>query len=318
MSEDWRPRAAISVLRERARLLARIRAFFDARGLWEAQTQILDVAATTDPHIHSLSTRVHGPSGTQVHYLHTSPEFQMKRLLAAGSGPIYQIATVFRDEERGDRHLTEFTLLEWYRPGWDHHRLMDEVDEFLQAVAGAPPARRSTYADVFRRHVGVDPHRASEAMLREAAMRHGGDVPADLTRDELLDFLMGMRVEPLLGRDAPLLVYDYPAGQAALARIRPGPVPVAERFELYWRGLELANGFHELTDPEEQARRFLEDRRRRRAAGLPDVPHDRRLVDALRAGLPACAGVALGVDRLLMTCLGLDDVAATVAFPLQG
>ena len=315
MSADWRPRATLPVLRERARLLARIRAFFDERGLWEAQTQILDDGATTDPHIQSLSTRVRGPDGVRTRYLHTSPEFQMKRLLAAGSGPIYQIATVFRDEEAGARHLPEFTLLEWYRPGWDHHRLMDEVDEFLQVVAGAPPARRCTYARAFQEHVGVDPHCATDAALREAAARHCGDVPAALARDELLDLLMGVAIEPRLGRDAPLLVYDYPASQAALARIRPGAVPVAERFELYWRGLELANGFHELTDADEQERRFLEDRRRRRAVGLPDVPHDQRLVEALRAGLPPCSGVALGVDRLLMICLDLADIAETVAFP---
>lgn len=315
MSADWRPRAPIPVLRERARLLARIRAFFDGRGLWEAQTQILDAAATTDPHIQSLSTRVRGPEGSRTRYLHTSPEFQMKRLLAAGSGSIYQIATVFRDEEAGARHLPEFTLLEWYRLGWDHHRLMAEVDEFLQAVAGAPPARRSTYARVFQEHVGIDPHRASEATLREVAARHCGDVPAGLARDDLLDLLMAVAIEPQLGQEAPLLVYDYPASQAALARVRTDPVPVAERFELYWRGMELANGFHELTDADEQEHRFLEDRRRRRANGLPDMPHDERLIEALCAGLPPCAGVALGVDRLLMIQLGLDDIAETVAFP---
>ena len=315
MSADWRPTAPIERLRERARFVSRLRAFLEARGLWEVETQILDPAGTTDPHIHPLSTQVQGADGPQRLYLHTSPEFHMKRLLAAGSGPIYQIARVFRDQERGPRHLVEFTLLEWYRPGWDHHRLMEEVDQLLQGVADAPPAQYQSYAELFRERLDLDPHRAETTTLYACARHHGLDAPAGLDRDALLDLLMGVLVEPELGRQHPLLIYDYPASQAALARIRPGDPPVAERFELYWKGVELANGFHELTDPREQRRRFLEDRRRRQAQGLADIPHDERLIAALEAGLPPCAGVALGVDRLFMIVSGVSAIDHVVAFP---
>ncbi len=315
MSTTWRPTASIERLRRRARLIKDLRAFLEARGLWEVETQILDPAGTTDPHIHPLTTEIGAPHSPRRLYLHTSPEFHMKRLLAAGSGPIYQIARVFRDQEHGPRHLVEFTLLEWYRPGWDHHRLMDEVDRLLREVVDAPPARRQSYADVFQEQLGLDPHRAPVEALNNAARGHGLTPPQGLGRDELLDLLMGALLEPRLGQDAPLLLYDYPASQAALARIRPGDPPVAERFELYWRGIELANGFHELTDPDEQQRRFLEERRRRHRQGLPDIPHDQRLIEALEAGLPPCAGVALGVDRLFMVISGAETIDQVVAFP---
>ncbi len=315
MSTSWRPAASIDRLRRRSRLIARLRAFLEARGLWEVETQILDTVGTTDPHIHPLSTEIGAPHAPRRLYLHTSPEFHMKRLLAAGSGPIYQIARVFRDQERGPRHLLEFTLLEWYRPGWDHRRLMDEVAQLLCEVAEAPPARRLSYRQVFQQHLGVDPHHTPTEALHELARDHGLTPPDDLDRDALLDLLMGALLEPRLGQDTPLFIHDYPASQAALARIRPGDPPLAERFELYWRGMELANGFHELTDPEEQRRRFLDERRRRRQHGLADIPHDQWLIEALEAGLPPCAGVALGVDRLFMILSEAENIDQVVAFP---
>ncbi len=316
MAAAWAPAADLERLRARAALLAAVRAFFAEAGVMEVETQVLDLFGTTDPNIPSLTTTVHCGGRALTCHLHTSPEFQMKCLLAAGSGPIYQIARVFRDE-RGGRHLPEFTLLEWYRPGWDHHRLMDEVEALLAKVAGAPPASRCTYRALFQTHLDVDPHRADRAALRRVAAAHLGEVPEDLDRDALLDLLMGAVLEPRLGRTQPVLVYDYPATQAALARVRPGSPPVAERFELYWQGMELANGFHELTDPLEQERRFLAERAARRSKGLPDVPHDRRLLAALAAGLPPCAGVALGLDRLLMCMTGAQRIDEVVAFPLR-
>jgi lysyl-tRNA synthetase class 2 len=306
----WRPSATLETLRARAQLLARVREFFAQRGVLEVDTPILSAHATVDVHIDSLRT-------TEARWLQTSPEFPMKRLLAAGAGPIYQLCHVFRAGDEGRVHNPEFLMLEWYRPGWDHQRLMDEVAALLEAL-GAPPvaARRLTYREAWTTHAGIDPFAASDAELADA-LRARAEPPADsarLDRDGWLDFGMGLVVGPQLGRDAPCFVHEFPASQAALARVRPGSPPLAERFELFWQGLELANGFHELADAREQLRRFQADQARRLAAGKVAPPFDANLIAALEAGLPDCAGVALGVDRLLMLLLGLPDVASTMAF----
>jgi len=306
---DWRPAASLAVLRLRARLLERIRAFFQARGVLEVETPCLSRAANPDPHIESF--RLAGVS----RWLHTSPEFAMKRLLAAGLGDCYQIARVFRAGEAGRRHNPEFTLLEWYRVGWDHHRLMDEVEALLGELLDAPPARRLTYRDAFCEFAGIDPFSTDAAGLRTRAMEAGIAVSAlgedvDAWRDLLLTHL----VEPHLPRETPVFLHDWPASQAALARIRPGTPPLAERFELFWQGMELANGYHELTDPHEQRRRFEAENRRRQAAGKPPLPLDERLLAALEHGLPPCAGVALGIDRLVMLAAGVDDIRQVLAF----
>lgn len=341
--KDWRPTATLETLRLRARLLAAVRAFFAARGVLEVETPCLGGAAVTDPHLHSLTTALGGGGGLErTLYLQTSPEYAMKRLLAAGSGPIYQLARAFRDGEAGRRHNPEFTLLEWYRPGFDHHRLMDEVEELLAATLeeraaaepGGPelaepirPAERLTYAEAFRRHAGVDPFADPVARLAEAAREAAGGAVPELgdDRDAWLDLLMATTVERRLGWDGgrahPTFVHDFPASQAALARVRE-PLPeggpaVAERFELFVAGLELANGFHELADPAEQRRRFERDLARRRAAGLPEPPIDERLLAALEAGLPDCAGVALGFDRLVMLAAGARSIEEVLAFPID-
>ncbi|HEX4872703.1 MAG TPA: EF-P lysine aminoacylase EpmA, partial [Nevskiaceae bacterium] len=268
-------------------------------------------------HIDSL--RVDNAGGLAPRWLQTSPEFAMKRLLAAGSGPIYQIARVFRRDEAGRHHNPEFSLLEWYRPGWDHHALMDEVDALLQALVGAAPCERLSYAEAFRRLAGFDPDRLPLAELvartREAGLAPEGADAGNTDRDGWLDLWMSARVGPQLGRPAPCLLYDYPASQAALARVRPGDPPRAERFELFWQGVELANGFHELRDPLEQRRRFEADQARRQALGLTVPPYDRHLIAALEAGLPDCAGVALGLDRLLMLQQGCTRLDEVLAFP---
>ena len=311
-ASDWKPRADTAVLRARAGLYAAIRGYFSQAGVLEVETPLLSAAATVDPHIDSFRT-VDG------RWLHTSPEFAMKRLLAAGSGPIYQIARVFRQEEAGRHHNPEFTLLEWYRPGWDHLRLMDEVEALLRA-AGAPGAgawERLGYREAFLRHAGLDPFEAPLPQLRQAcaeAMTLDAGLLASEDRDLFLDLLMSARVGPRLGQAAPAFLYDFPASQAALARVRPGTPPLAERFELFWHGIELANGFHELTDAAEQQRRFEQDRARRLAQGREAPPYDAHLIAALAAGLPPCAGVALGLDRLLMLLHGLPSVPDTLAF----
>jgi len=320
---DWRPTARLEVLTARARVLAAIRGFFERAGVLEVETPALSFAAGTDPALASLSTTYTGPAAPHgaALYLHTSPEFAMKRLLAAGSGPIWQLCKVFRDGERGRQHNPEFTLLEWYRPGFGLHELMDEVAALLRRVLGdGLGEERLSYAQAFDRALGIDPHRADIAELRAAALRTGvaGAEALDLPgRDAWLDLLMSHCVEPGLGAAGVSFLHDFPASQAALARVRDGDPPVAERFEVYVSGVELANGFHELADAAEQRRRFAADNARRRASGLPEMPVDERLLAALAAGLPDCCGVALGVDRLVMLATGAMHIDEVVAFPLE-
>jgi lysyl-tRNA synthetase class 2 len=314
----------LETLRARAELYARVRAFFAARDVLEVQTPVLSTAAAVDIHIHSWTA--HSITlGSR--WLQTSPEFAMKRLLAAGSGPVYQICPVFREDEPGRQHNPEFTMLEWYRPGFDHHRLMDEVEALVAAVssdhASLAAFERIAYRDAVLREAEIDPLTTGPDELRRCAERNGIPLPAGITaaesadRDFWLDLLMGLWVGPKLGAERPTFIHDYPASQAALARIRPGDPAVAERFELYWRGVELANGFHELGDASEQRRRFEQDQARRHTRGQVIPPMDEKLLAALDYGLPECAGVALGLDRLLMLMLGLDSVAETQAFPFD-
>ena len=313
---DWRPSASIETLRLRAKLLAQIRAFFSAREVLEVETPLLAAAPVTDLHLHALSCRYRGPGADRGRelYLQTSPEFAMKRLLAAGSGPIFQICKAMRDGEAGRRHNPEFTILEWYRPGWDHHRLMDEVGELLAEVLGTRPGERLTYAEAFERYASIDPHAASDEALRLRVEALGMDSTDGLRRDDLLDLILTHVIEPKLGHCQPTLIHDYPASQASLARVRPGDPSLADRFEVFAEGVELANGYHELVDPEEQRRRFEADLEARHHAGLREVPIDERLLAALEHGLPDCAGVALGVDRLLMLKGGTRDIVDVLAF----
>lgn len=313
-------------MRLRADLLARIRAFFAQRDVLEVETPALSAAAIPDPHLISFAVHYTGPGPChgQTLYLHTSPEFPMKRLLAAGSGCIYQIARVFRDGEAGRRHNPEFTLLEWYRIGFDHHRLMSEVAELVaELLAGRLPVaepERLSYREIFQRHLGLDPHRATVVELAAVAKVQNVSIPPGMPVDDpdpWLDLLLTHCIEPELGRGRLTFVYDYPVSQAALARVRPDDPPVGERFELYLHGVELANGFHELGDAGEQRRRFAAENGARRAAGWPEMPVDEALLAALDAGLPECAGVALGFDRLVMLAAGKTTLAEALAFSFE-
>jgi lysyl-tRNA synthetase class 2 len=300
-------------------MLAAARAFFAARRVLEVETPILSAAAVSDPQLESLATRIAGLPGE--FYLQTSPEYAMKRLLAAGSGDIYQICKVFRDEQRGRWHNPEFTLIEWYRVGLDDAALMDEVEELLGALL-APlrklrPAERLAYSAALERHAGVDAHRSSDAELEAAALRHGIRCDAELDRDAKLDLLMGLIVGPKLGHDRPCFICDYPASQAALARLKPGVPAVAARFELYLEGVELANGFHELQDAAELRARFNRDVELRRERGQAARPLDENLLAALEHGMPDCAGVALGFDRVVALALGADSLALSMAFAID-
>jgi lysyl-tRNA synthetase class 2 len=319
-STDWRPSASLAMLRVRAELLAKIRDFFRQAGVLEVETPACSRFGVTDPAIESFTTQYTGPGAAQgsLRYLHTSPEFPMKRLLAAGSGPIYQLCRVFRNGELGRLHNPEFTLLEWYQPGFDHHALMGELASLILALSPRNLAvEYLSYAEAFHRHLQIDPHSESVESLRFHALAAGvaGVEGLELeSRDAWLDLLMSHLIEPRLGVDGMTFLYDYPASQAALARVRPGDPPVAERFELYLAGVEIANGFHELTDAREQRTRFLEENQRREAMGLPQVPLDEHLLAALKSGMPSCAGVALGVDRLLMVLTGSSQIPDVIAF----
>ena len=305
-------------------MVAAAREFFAGRGVLEVETPILSAAAVSDPQIESLASGVAGMGvgGTAAPvYLCTSPEYGMKRLLAAGSGDIYQLCKVFRDGERGRWHNPEFTLLEWYRLGFDDAALMTEVEtligRLLQPYRRLEPAERLSYSAAMQRHAGVDAHRASDEDLREAARLHGVLCEAQLDRDAKLDLLMGLIVGPRLGHERPCFICDYPASQAAMARLKPGEPPVAARFELYLDGIELANGFHELVHAGEQRARFEQDLNVRGARGQALRPLDENLLAALSAGMPDCAGVALGFDRLVAIALGAPRLADVMTFTID-
>lgn len=317
---DWWPEAPIANLLKRSAILADIRRFFADRGVLEIETPAMSQATVTDVHLSPFQTHFVGPgfSGGKTLYLMTSPEYHMKRLLAAGSGSIYQMGRSFRNEEAGRHHNPEFTMLEWYRPHFDMYCLMNEVDDLLQQILECESAESLSYQHAFIRYLGVDPLSANREELCAAAQELGeGELAArEQDRDTLLQLLFISGVEPHLGKEKPAFIYHFPASQAALARISPEDYRVAERFEVYFGGVELANGFRELTDSEEQRSRFEQDNQRRVAMGLPQHPIDTRLLDALSHGLPECSGVALGIDRLVMLALGADKLSDVIAFPV--
>lgn len=323
--QGWRPSATHDALAFRAEILARIRAYFSRHNVMEVDTPVMSRAATTDPAIHSLATTWHGPGTNEgkCFYLHTSPEFPMKRLLAAGSGDIYQLCKVFRDHERGALHSPEFTLLEWYRNGFDHLDLMDDVERLLTDVlpdkALSHAVSRWTYRDLFREYAGLDPFTATSEDVAAVLARHEQDIPVGMDGmplDAWLDLLMTVLIEPRMGQGL-VFVTDFPASQASLARLRSDNPQVAARFEVWLDGIEIANGFYELADAAEQRQRFMRDNERRRQAGLDPVPMDEHLLAALQAGLPDCAGVAVGIDRLLMVASDAKSLDAVQSFPVE-
>jgi len=316
---QWQPSASIKNLLTRAKLIEEIRRFFTDRGLLEVETPVLSEFGVTDVHLATFSTEFISPFGEQSKtlWLSTSPEYHMKRLLAAGSGPIFQIGKVFRNEEAGNRHNPEFTMLEWYRPHFDMYRLINEVDDLLQQILECPPAESMSYQFAFQQYVGLDPLSADLAELVEKAKKHQLMGAENENRDTLLQFLFSAVVEPQIGQEAPVVVYHFPASQAALAQISSEDLRVAERFEFYYKGLELANGFHELSDAREQLRRFQQDNLQREKMGLPVRAIDTRLLSALQAGIPNCSGVALGVDRLLMIAMGAEHIKEVISFAID-
>jgi lysyl-tRNA synthetase class 2 len=320
-SADFAPDASWDNLRCRAELLRRVRSFFDDRGFLEVETPLLSHDTVIDRHLDPLPVRMmedprqldQGP----ILWLQTSPEFAMKRLLAAGATAIYQITHAFRGGERGALHNPEFTIVEWYRVGDDQQAGMQLLDELSQFTLKRGPAERLSYAEAFARHVGLNPHTCSLTDLKTASRLKQLLEPPDaatMDRDAWLDLLLVECVEPQLGFQQPTILFDYPASQAALAKVRSGPPPVAERFELYVDGLELANGYHELTDVDVLKQRAAEANRARRNDGKYSLPEDNRLLAAMHHGLPPSTGVALGFDRLVMVATGAQKLSDVMAF----
>lgn len=317
---EWRPTATISMLEQRAQLLRQIREFFFQRKVLEVETPALSAFGVSDVHLQNLA--VHSASSNLPPlFLHTSPEYAMKRLLAAGCGSIYQLAKVFRDDEQGRFHNPEFTLLEWYRVGFDDAQLMDEINSLMQQLLNCPSARRVSYQQLFMDELEIDPLSLDAfANLQDVLLVY--PEIADLVKQEtdldtLLQLAMATIIEPRFSQQQPVFVYDFPASQAALAKLDDTNPQVAKRFELYFKGVELANGFAELTDADIQRKRFAQDNSQRRELGLTEMASDERFLAALEAGLPECAGVALGVDRLLMLKAGAAHIDEVLAFPLH-
>jgi lysyl-tRNA synthetase class 2 len=318
-SPDFLPTAPLNNLRMRAGMLRRLREFFYERGFLEVETPTLSVDTVVDRHLDPFSFMVRAGGEERTMWLQTSPEFGMKRLLAAGAEAIYQVSRVFRQEERGPLHNPEFTLVEWYRTGDDLDAGMTLVSDLCETLLGRGPAERLSYAAAFERYVGLDPHTADIDALMAAA-RTCGSPPESLSpedRDGWLDWLLTERVQAHLGVQRPVLLYDFPASQAALAQVWLGPLPLAERFELYVDGWELANGYHELLDADELRRRNASANELRRADGKPALPAESRLLAAMEHGLPPAVGCALGFDRLVMLPAGAKSIEEVIAFPWE-
>ena len=318
---QWQPTASMETLKQRAAILSQIRAFFSERQVLEVETPVMSNGTVTDVHLHAFSTQFISPltPDNKLLYLQTSPEYAMKRLLCAGSGPIFQITKAFRNEEAGRNHNPEFSMLEWYRPGFDHHQLMDEMDAFLQHILQCEAASRITYQQAFEVHLNIDPLTADLQQLIDCCLANGLDTFAESETDidTLLQLLFCECIEPKIGQETPAMVFDFPASQAALARLDAKDPRVANRFEVYFKTIELANGFYELADPQEQADRFADDNRKRQSMGLPSLPVDNFFLEGLRHGLPDCSGVALGIDRLVMLALDKSRIQDVLAFSVD-
>lgn len=313
---EWQPSATLNNLQLRAKILQKTRQFFEELGVLEVDTPLICASTATDPYIMSFETELLLHGQREKRFLQTSPEFPMKRLLAAGSGSIFQVCKAFRNGEASVKHNPEFTILEWYRINFTHIELMEEVEDFLTYILDTPHANRISYHDLFQGYFGINPHTASVKELQEIAEHNQLSFAGDAEdRDTWLDLLMTHIIEPELGQNAPVFIFDYPDSQAALARIRKQDnYHVGERFEVYYKGLELANGYHELGDPEEQLQRFKKDNEVRKKLGYSFIPIDDYLLAAL-ANFPDCAGVALGFDRLVCLAANIKNITDVLTFP---
>jgi len=319
----WQPTADLALLRQRAEITQNLRNFFQQRGFWEVETPLLSRDTVVDLHLDplpvTLAADARHPDIGPTYYLQTSPEFAMKRLLAAGAAAIFQIGKAFRQGESGPRHNVEFTLAEWYRAGDDYNAGMQLLSDLAEQMLDRGPAKRITYRELFEDNLGIDPHRCTMSDLQGVAKSHHISIPASYTdadRDGMLELLLGELLEPNLGRDQPVILHDYPGTQSALAMIRiDAGAPVAERFELYVDGWELANGYHELLDADTLRARNWQNNQRRAADGRPALPEESQLLEAMRHGLPPSSGCALGLDRLVMLMTGATKIEQVIPFP---
>lgn len=325
---DFLPTASLETLAKRAEIIQRLRTFFEEKGFLEVETPILSHDTVIDHHLHPIhvartSIESEHPvfDSSPPLWLQTSPEFGMKRLLAAGATAIFQITKSFRAAESGRFHNPEFTMLEWYRVGDDQEAGINLLAELVQSILKTGPVERLSYRELFHRHTKVDPYEAALHELQQVCFAHAVEIEQpDLDeqhRDFWLDMMLMQVIEPKLGRDGPVIVYDWPASQSALAIVREGEPPLAERFELFIDGLEIANGYHELLDPSELRWRNRTNNQLRLQDGCLTLPEESRLLDAMEHGLPACAGVALGVDRLVMLATGAKTIKEVIAFPFD-
>lgn len=309
--DHWQPTASKVNLQARAKIIQAIRQFFIDRKVLEVETPALAQHTVSDPYLDSIQCDATGEQATL--YLQTSPEYHMKRLLCADSGSIFQMCKSFRVDEQGRLHNPEFTMLEWYRVGFDHHQLMDEMDDLLQLVLQCNHADRMTYQQVFQKFLNIDPLHTNSAELKHCAENNGVNDPGlGEVIDDWLMLLFSYCIEPHLQRLT--FVYDYPASQSALSRVNEADPRVSDRFEVYYQGIELANGFYELANAKEQRQRFIDNNKARLANGKQAVALDEMLLSALEHGLPKCAGVALGIDRLVMLALNSNSINEVIAF----
>lgn len=312
--QNWEPSANIDSLIKKAKTIQQIRNFFQQKNVLEVQTPILSSFPITDLHLENLKTEFNHGSINKTFYLQTSPEYHMKRLICAGSGSIFQILPVFRNDELGRIHNPEFLMLEWYRINFSMFELIDEIDELLRLVLGCKKCEKYSYNQLFAQFVGIDLLSASLNELCQKAKSSGFQNPEQLEFNDLAQFLFSYYVEPNIGLDAPAVVYNFPKSQASLAKICPKDPRVAQRFEVYYKGLELANGFCELNDYQEQYQRFLQDNQLRQQYNKENKEIDMNLIAALKAGMPNCSGVALGLDRLIMLKLDKKNISEVMAF----
>lgn len=301
---DWKPTTSIAALKKRAQIISKIRQFFAQKEIYEVETPLLCRGTVPSPYIESFIS--------EHKYLQTSPEFAMKRLLAAGSGSIYQICKAFRLEEAGKLHNPEFTILEWYRVDYTYHQLMHEVAELLTMLFHCGDCDFITYYDLFMQHLRIDPFVVTFQELKNIANKYDFYIELD-QKDEYFDLLLSHLIEPKLGNEKPVFIYDFPASQSALAQIRQDEPPIAERFEVYFKGIELANGFQELNSSDEQRQRFEDELQQRRKQQQSITVIDERFLQSLNQ-LPSCAGVAIGVDRLIMLSMNADTIKSVLSF----
>ncbi|ATZ73524.1 elongation factor P lysine(34) lysyltransferase [Idiomarina sp. X4] len=320
---SWRPDASWSMLQQRAELFKSVRQFFEKRGVTEVDTHLLSQYGVSDIHLKNLSTEFSQslPSGSHTLYLQTSPEFAMKRIIAAYQQDIYQLSHVVRDDEVGRFHNPEFTLLEWYRVGYDDTALIDEVSELLSETCGALPLVKRTYQECFLNVLKLDPL-TPEGI--ESIRQHLAELPSltdwmqkETDASTILQVAFSECIEPTFPKNTPQCVTHFPVEQAALARVDEFDTRVAKRFEVYYQGVELANGYHELTDAVDQKKRFQDDNQKRRVRAQSQMAADDRLIAALESGLPDCAGVALGFDRLLMIKSGAQHISEVLPFTIN-